>query len=130
MPSGHGQCCDCGCDNCASGCNGGGGCNEGCGGEENCHCHIWKSTQLVKYKYTVETPVKKCKVEWVCPHCGCACGTTEGPAAVPAPTGAPVAPPAGPMPPPPPAPKSAQNSAANSISQWAAAIVGTHSNAK
>src|SRR5690348_1304164 len=51
LPSGHGKCCEGGCDQCGGGCNGAcnSGCNEGCGGEENnCHCHIYKSTKLVK----------------------------------------------------------------------------------
>jgi len=119
MPSGHGKCCEC--DKCDGGCNGGCGCNEGCGGEENnCHCHIYKSTHLVKFPYTVETPVKKCKVEWVCPQCGCSCGATEVPSAAPAPSGAPVPPPGAPTPPP-PAPKSAQRTISDFLSQGATA---------
>jgi hypothetical protein len=116
QPSGHCKCCDCGCDKCEGGCNGGGNCNDGCGCEENnCHCHIYKSTKLVKFPYTVETPVKKCKVEWVCPQCGCSCGTTEAPNAAPAPSGAPVPPPGAPTPPP-PAPKSAKRTISDFLS--------------
>jgi hypothetical protein len=125
-PSGHSKCCG-GCDKCGGEGNGGCGCNEGCGGEEeNCHCHIYTAHKLVKIPYTVETPVKKCKVEWVCPRCGCNCGTTEAPNAAPAPSGPPTPAPGIPTPPP-PAPKSAQHNAANPISQWTAAILGNHS---
>lgn len=32
--------------------------------------------KLVKIPYVEEVPVKKCWVEWVCPHCHCECGYT------------------------------------------------------
>ena len=67
---------------------------------------------LVKIPYTVEVPVRKCTIEWVCPHCGCPCGSTEAPGESPVPNGPPA--PAGPMPPPPP--KSAQSAATNAVS--------------
>jgi hypothetical protein len=94
MPSGHRKCCDCGCDKCGGDCNGGCGSNEGCGCEENkCNCHIYTAHKLVKTPYTVETPVKKCKVEWICPRCGCNCGCSESTDSVAAPAGQPSPPP-------------------------------------
>jgi len=53
-----------------------GSCTEGC---ENgkCNCLIKEVHKLVKVPYTVETPVRKCTIEWVCPSCGCSCGTSE-----------------------------------------------------
>jgi hypothetical protein len=43
----------------------------------NCHCLVKEVYKLVKVPYTVETPVRKCTVDWICPRCGCKCGTTE-----------------------------------------------------
>ena len=54
------------------------GCSDTCDGNDcGCKCFIKDTYKLVKVPYTVETPVKKCTVEWVCPHCGCSCGCTE-----------------------------------------------------
>jgi hypothetical protein len=72
----------CGCD-----CNKGGCKDCGCesGGCE--HCRVRQVHKLVKIPYTVEEPVKKCWVEWVCPRCNCGCngdaptGCSEGNAA-------------------------------------------------
>ena len=63
------------CPKCGDGCCEG-TCNEGC---ENgkCNCLIKEVHKLVKVPYTVETPVRKCNIEWVCPNCGCGCGTSE-----------------------------------------------------
>jgi len=40
-------------------------CQQGCGGR----CLMGESRKLVKYPVTKEVPVRKCSVEWVCPHC-------------------------------------------------------------
>ena len=93
-------CCDkCGgCDK-GSGCAGGcdtcdNGCQDGCG----CRCTPFTVRKLVTHPCVKEVPVRKCAVEWVCPHCSnCGqCGSTA------APTAAPVAPqpvmPVAPMP--------------------------------
>ncbi len=109
------KCCEGGCgDKCGCADQ---GCND-CGCEEGkCHCRIIEQHKLVKYAYTVEHPVRKCTVEWVCPRCGCSCGTTEAPAGVaPAPSDTPA--PAGPTPPP-PAPKSAQRTISDFLSMGA-----------
>jgi hypothetical protein len=49
-------------------------CSDGSG---NCRCLVKEVYRLVKVPYTVETPVRKCAVDWICPRCGCKCGTTE-----------------------------------------------------
>ncbi len=80
-------CCKCGCcDTCNN------GCRDGCG----CHCTVREVKKLVKCPCTKEVPVRKCCVEWVCPHCS-AC-PDAGP--TPAPQAAPAAPaPKAPLPP-------------------------------
>ncbi|HEV2972748.1 MAG TPA: hypothetical protein VGY55_22460 [Pirellulales bacterium] len=97
------------CPKCAEGCCENGGCTAGCGCTENgargacgceegkCNCLIREVHKLVKIPYTVEVPVRKCTIEWVCPKCGCNCGCTEKADSAPAP--------AAPMPPSPPAPE-------------------------
>ena len=59
----NGNCADTNCCNDIGGCDGG-----------KCNCLIIAQHKLVKFAYTVETPVCKCKIDWVCPHCGCNCG--------------------------------------------------------
>lgn len=82
---------DCGCkDNCGSG-----GCNAGCG--ECRHCKYREVHHLVKCPVTTEVCVRKCRIDWVCPHCHCDCGCTpdqEMPSAAPGnpPTTAPMPP--------------------------------------
>jgi len=117
--------CKCGCgsncaSNCAAGCcakeaccscSEGCGCKEGCGCNEGCcHCKYREVHHLIKCPYTEEVCVRKCKVEWVCPHCHCDCGCScesevpsTAPAGAPATAPTPPAPPAPPMPPAPPA---------------------------
>ncbi|HEV3415796.1 MAG TPA: hypothetical protein VG056_03265 [Pirellulales bacterium] len=97
------------CPKCGDGCCEKGGCTAGCGCTENgacdtcgceqgkCNCLIREVHKLVKIPYTVEVPVRKCTVEWVCPKCGCNCGCSEKSDSAPAP--------AAPMPPSPPAPE-------------------------
>ena len=82
-----------GCDKCAAGGECGGGCDAGNGGCQDCcgcRCRVVEVRKLVKIPCCKEEPVRKCTVEWVCPHCGggCACGATPSPA----PTAAPAAP--------------------------------------
>ncbi len=68
------HCRNCGCDNGNNGCQEGCGC--GCGGK----CLVRDVSRLVIHPVVTEVPVKKCTVEWVCPHCGCSaceqCGST------------------------------------------------------
>ncbi|HEV2972746.1 MAG TPA: hypothetical protein VGY55_22450 [Pirellulales bacterium] len=91
------------CPKCGDGCCEKGGCTDNCGCDNcgcesgKCNCLIKEVHKLVKIPYTVEVPVRKCTVEWVCPKCGCDCGCTEKTNSVPAP--------AAPMPPAPPAPE-------------------------
>jgi len=84
---GHSPCCPkCGDGCCDQGCAANGGCGN-CGCEESkCNCMVREVHKLVKIPYTVEVPVRKCTVTWVCPTCGCNCGCSEGQAA-PAPAG-------------------------------------------
>jgi len=66
------RCGHCGCNSCNSCktcCN-----NDGCG----CHCRIREVHQLVIFPQQKCTSVKKCTVEWVCPHCGSQCNSSEG----------------------------------------------------
>jgi hypothetical protein len=71
-------------------------CKNNCGcADGNCNCLIKEAYKLVKIPYTVEVPVQKCAIEWVCPKCGCNCGWTEQSNAAPA----------TPVSPPPPAPQ-------------------------
>ncbi len=64
------------CESCEGGgqcnkCNNGETCNGGC--QDGCycgHCRTRSVAKLVKYPVTKEVPVRKCTVEWVCPHCG------------------------------------------------------------
>ncbi|HEV3415794.1 MAG TPA: hypothetical protein VG056_03255 [Pirellulales bacterium] len=99
IPQGHCPCCP----KCGEGCCEKGGCTDNCGcdncGCENgkCNCLVKEVHKLVKIPYTIEEPVRKCTVEWVCPKCGCNCGCSEKSDSAPAP--------AGPMPPSPPAPE-------------------------
>jgi hypothetical protein len=72
----HGPCCS----NCvARCCNDRHGDGPDCGTTVNgcasgkCNCLIKTQYKLVKIPYTVETPACKCRIEWVCPHCGCNC---------------------------------------------------------
>jgi len=110
---GKGHHCGCGCgSSCTSGCGCAAGCgcdgSNGCGCEsECCNCKVRDIHKLVKCEYTVDVPVRKCVVEWVCPNCGCNCGCTEGGCA--APSAAPAAPT------PPPAPPVPGKSAANDL---------------
>ena len=60
--------CDSGNGNDSNCCNDVGDCDGG-----KCNCLIIAQHRLVKFPYTVETPVCKCKIEWVCPRCGCNC---------------------------------------------------------
>jgi hypothetical protein len=79
--AGSGEACTNGGDNsCPDGCKGG------------CKCRVHEVKHLVKVPSVKEVPVKKCTVEWVCPHCDCHGDCTEGvapsnpaPAPVPAP---------------------------------------------
>ena len=58
------------------------GANSNCANEvdgcENgkCNCLIIAQRKLAKLAYTVETPVCKCEIEWVCPRCGCNCSNS------------------------------------------------------
>ena len=105
-----GHCCpkDCGCqDSC--------GCKENCGCDKCGGCRFREVHSLVKCPYTEEQCVRECRIEWVCPRCGChTCSDgTEAPAApqAPQPTGKSAGYDAVPsIPPSPPAP---QKSAAN-----------------
>jgi hypothetical protein len=73
----------------------------------DCRCRVHEVKHLVKIPCDKEVPVKKCTVEWVCPHCDRHGNSAEQAA----PTSAPVSPSA-PMP---PAPPVAGKSAANSL---------------
>jgi len=88
----------CGCqESCAGkeGC----GCNEGCGCESGCCDCKWREVHtLVKCPVTKEICVRKCKIDWVCPHCHCDCGCQQEVAPSAAPSAAPL-PPAPPAPP-------------------------------
>jgi hypothetical protein len=64
---------DCGATSCDSAA-GGNGCPTDCGCDCSCHCMHREVHHLVKCPVTKETCVRKCKIEWVCPHCGCGCG--------------------------------------------------------
>jgi hypothetical protein len=65
------------------------GCQEGCGGR----CLVREPHKLVKFPVTKEVPVKKCTVEWVCPHCDCQGNCTQRVApSSPVPPSAPVLP--------------------------------------
>ena len=80
--------CD-GCDGCCD--SGNNGCQESCGGK----CCVRETHKLVKYPVIKEVPVRKCTVEWVCPHCGQCnqCDSTSAPTVAPiAPNPAPPAP--------------------------------------
>jgi hypothetical protein len=85
----------------AGGCENGSCGQQGCGNGDcesgKCSCLIKEVHKLVKVPYTVETPVRKCTIEWVCPKCGCNCGCTEQSDSVSAP--------AAPLPPSPSAPQ-------------------------
>jgi hypothetical protein len=87
------------CPKCGDGCCDQAGCtgncaSDNCGGEQGkCNCLYRDVHKMVKIPYTVEVPVRKCTIEWICPKCKCCCGTTEVPAAASAP-----------MPPSPPVP--------------------------
>jgi hypothetical protein len=72
--------------NCADG-----SCSDDVGNCEHgkCNCLIVAQHKLVKFPYTVETPVCKCKIDWVCPHCGCNC-TAENELSPPADTSTPI----------------------------------------
>ena len=83
------------CDKC-------GNCDDCC---KDCKCRLHEVRHLVKIPCVKEVPVKKCTVEWVCPHCDCHGNCVEGAAP------SPPAPPSAPMP---PAPAAAGKSAANS----------------
>jgi hypothetical protein len=48
-------------------------CNDVGGASGHCNCSIFAQHKLVKFPYTVETPVCKCKIDWICPQCGCNC---------------------------------------------------------
>ena len=67
------------------------GVDSGCGCECCCdscgHCMVREVKKLVKIPYTEEVPVKKCRVEWVCPQCHCECAYT-GEQSMPAATAA------------------------------------------
>ncbi|HEX3997070.1 MAG TPA: hypothetical protein VHX65_00800 [Pirellulales bacterium] len=101
------------------GCKEGCGCQEGCGSKESCgsgtgcgdccHCRYREVHHLVKCPYTVEVCVRKCKIEWVCPHCHCDCGCTE--TEMPS-LGAPTS---GPSPPSPPSPPAAGKTTATDL---------------
>lgn len=64
-----------------SGCEDGtnGSCASDVGDRESgkCNCLIIAQCKLAKVPYTVETPVCKCEIEWVCPKCGGNCSCTE-----------------------------------------------------
>jgi hypothetical protein len=73
----------------ATGDTGNNGCQECCGGR----CAIHEVHKLVKCPVTKEVPVKKCTVEWVCPHCNCQGNCAEGAAPLtPMPPTAPLPP--------------------------------------
>jgi len=61
------QCCEKGCESCCEKCETCNHHNSGCG----CSIHCVKT--LIKCPYVVEHPVRKCCVEWVCPHCSGCC---------------------------------------------------------
>jgi len=105
------------CD-CKEGC----GCQENCGCKENCGCNNGECCNckfrevhtLVKCPVTKEVCVRKCRIDWVCPHCGCGCGCD----ASVAPGGAPTA---APLPPAPPAPPTAGKTTATDLAPAATA---------
>ena len=77
---------NCGATSCDSAA-GGNGCPTDCGCDCSCHCMHREVHHLVKCPVTKETCVRKCKIEWVCPHCGCGCGCSgelDVPAGTPA----------------------------------------------
>ena len=80
IPSHCPPCPKCGEGCCDQSCNSGCGCDDGC-----CKCMIRDVHMLVKIPYTVEEPVRKCTVEWVCPRCGCDCGCSQKSEAAPSP---------------------------------------------
>lgn len=111
---GRSPCCStCGDGSCEKGCAANCGCNSGGCEQGHCNCLYRNVHTLVKIPYTVEVPVRKCTIEWVCPHCGCPCGSTESPGESQAPNAAPA--PGAPIAPPPP-PKSAQRAATDAVS--------------
>ena len=91
---------------CAAACDN--GCEDGCCG----HCKIHEVHKLAKYPVTKEVPVRKCTVEWVCPHCNCHgnCAAEAAPSA-PVPTATPA-----------PAPPTAGKSAAQSLPDESAGV--------
>ena len=102
-------CCEKGCESCCEKCATCDHSNSGCG----CSVHCVK--KLIKCPYVVEHPVRKCTVEWCCPHCsGCGCQGGQCCETACTPSGAPVTAPMAPAtgapapamcrPPPPPRP--------------------------
>ena len=81
------------CGGCAG--NSQNGCGECCAG----HCTVHEVRKLVKYPVTKEVPVRKCSVEWVCPHCQGNCGCVEDATPSAAPSAAPSKTPSAPLPP-------------------------------
>lgn len=83
-------------------CKDGCGCQESCGCKENCGCNNGACCDcryrevhtLVKCPVTKEICVRKCKIDWVCPHCHCDCGCETG--AAPGTPSTPPMPPASP----------------------------------
>jgi hypothetical protein len=69
------------CPKCGDGCCEGGCGEDGCESGK-CTCLIKTVHKLAKIPYTVETPVRKCTIEWVCPSCGCSCGASDKDATV------------------------------------------------
>ena len=107
---GSGQCAGCG----ETGNNGGQDCCNG-----NCKCRIHEVKHLVKIPCDKEVPVRKCTVEWVCPHCDCHGNCAEG-----APPSAPPPPPCGAYRPPMPPAPSASDTVGCAMSTWQSAIRG------
>jgi hypothetical protein len=100
---------------CTSGCDSG-NCGRGC---EGCReCKVYTVKKLVKIPYTVEVPVHKCWVEWVCPKCGCSCNGGCGCDHEMAPAASPSA---APMPPAPPSPPTAGKTTATDLAPAAMA---------
>ncbi len=94
--------------------NGDNGCQDCCNG--GCTCRIHEVRHLVKIPCVKEVPIRKCTVEWVCPHCNCHgnCAAEAAPSA-PMPSAAPVL----------PAPPAAGKSAANPVPDESAGTATT-----
>jgi hypothetical protein len=104
---GSGQCAENGCcEDCCKGC---------------CKCRIHEVSHLMKIPCVKEVPIRKCTVEWVCPHCDCHGDCTQAAPPSATPSATPTVAPSAPLP---PAPRPADKSAGNSHCALATIVSG------